>query len=533
MGAQKIDREVWDGYNPDKSMLDNIKEFIQFHDDNTNAGQGRKDDSKNVYDYYKGVRQSELLKDELKKRFPRTWSNRRLATENITAAITNKIGVVYKSAPVRSVSIPQTESTDELLEEDLLTEKEEEKELQNLYDTMIKQVQHDKNMQKLERFQYFDRTNLVQIGWLEKANRMTEWVIPQFLFDVMTDDEGTVIAIIKSSYFGDAIKEQQLRTYEVWTKDNLWYLDNELKLSSKNSENEYKNPYEDLPFYFARAEEPDQGVYCEANLMLKNVNQNVNLLLTDLMYQSEMQSHGQPVAINCEFPEDVNFGSEYILDIEAKNPEAGAPSFEFLSSNADFDGIFNTLSRVLTGYTTSIGLPSGMFSFEKSGGAESGVSLKIQNAPMIEFRQSMEQTFLTHEEEILEKQIMVWNHNSNNHGLGTLPEDLVINITYTDPQEAFETPKDRVATMLLLQASDLMKPTEIVMENHPSFTVDDAKKYLLEVKKEKKELLGTSSVEPAVGANIPPEERATSTFNQVINNSDNAESEDAVQPDES
>lgn len=502
MGQSRIDREVWTGFVESNSVIDNIIDFIQFNRDNPEASEGRKDDSKRVYDYFHGVRQKDLLEDELIKRFPTTYSLRRKAVENVTSAIVNQISVVYKSPPTRIVSIPQTQA-------DGGTDLDQSEEIQSIYDSMVKQVQHDKVMQKLERYQTFDRTNLVQIGWKDKANKLTEIVLPQFLFDVMLDDEGELKAVIKSDFFGDEDNEE-FRVYEVWTDENFWKLDNDLNIINQPDNEDNLNPYGELPFYLARSFEPDQGVYCDADNTLADINLNVNLLLTDLMYQSELQSHGQPVANNVKFSSDVKFGPETVLEIEPANPEAGPASFNFLQTNADFDGIFKTLDRVLTGYTTSRGLPEGMFSFEKSGSAESGISLKIQNAPLIEFRQSGEETYRRHEEKILRKQIMVWNFNVENHQMGLLPEDLAINITYKNASEAFETPKDKISTMMTLLAMGLMKPTEIVMENHPSFTPEDAEKYLEEVLAEKSRFIN--------GTGGTPAQRASSTFNQIFSN---------------
>jgi len=491
MPQSRVDRDVFRNFDGEIDTLKEIVKFIQFNRDNQSASEGRKDDSKLVYDMYWGVRQPDILKVELRKRFPKTFNKRRLATENVTKAIVDTQSVVYKSPPQRVVGIDLPEDADDDTLEAADTTLSE---LQNVYDKAVRDMKQDFMMQKLERYQGFDQTSLVQIGYLPEQNRLSMLVLPQFYFDVILDEEGALMAVVKADYFG-ATREEELRTYEVWTKKDFWILDNNLAVMDNGLDNEDKNPYDPvIPFFFARASDPDQGDYCDPLTDLANLNTNINLLLTDAMHLAEFQIHGQPVSTDIEWPKDPKTGPETVLDLKSRGDKTG--TFRFLTPNADFDGLFSTINRLLTGYASTRGLPPNMFSFEvnKQAGtsAASGVSLKIQNAPLIEFRQSQEEKYRMFEDGIFEIIRVVWNHNSSLHGLGEFPDDMKINMVYTDSSDAFETPSDRATTMLKMLSANLMKMTEIVMETHPSFNKKDAEKYLMEVLEEKRRFAGVN-----------------------------------------
>ena len=107
--------------------------------------------------------------------------------------------------------------------------------------------------------------------------------------------------------------------------------------------------------------------------------------------------------------------------------------------------------------------------------------MKIRSAPLIELRESEEEHYRVLESEILKKMILVWNTHADEHGEGELPDDLKVNVIYNRPDDSFESTQDKIASLTTLRAQGLIKLTEIIMELKPSFTKEDAEKYLEEV----------------------------------------------------
>ena len=439
----------------------------------------RKLNSKEVYDYYWGVRQLRMLEDEMQHRFPQGWLTRRKAVENVTKTITDQISVVYKSPPDRTVSMELGVDASEAEQEAMVGEKAE---IQSLYDQIYMDAKIDLEMQKLERYQNFDRTSLIQVRYIESEKRVKLSVLPQFLFDVVLDDDGNLSAVILS----DFIEEERIedKKYWVWTKDSFYRMDSEFNIVPDESNPNHTNPDGIIPFIMVHQVVPDSGWYCDADINLSNLNLNINLILSDALHLAEFQVHGQLIGNNVKFGRDVEWGPETLVEYESKNPDQPA-KMEFLTPNANFDGLFDTVNRVLGGFANSRGLPINMFSIDKQG-VESGVALKIRNAPLIELRESQEEIFRNVERELLDMITTIWNNNAGLHGAGMLPEELEVNVTYNRPDDAFESMQERIGGLMTLKAHGLIKLTEVVMALKPSFSEDDAKKYLMEVAEQEK-----------------------------------------------
>jgi hypothetical protein len=457
-----------------------IKQTVDNGNSTTNE---RKLVSKHTYDYYWGNRQLKMLEKEMQQRFKHSWLTRRKSVENVTKTIVDSISVVYKSPPQRVIS---SELPIGISESERNTFMEEREETQKLYDQIMKDAKADENFQKLERYQNFDRTNLIQIRYVESEERIKLNIVPQFLFDVILDQDGKLSAVILSDFIEEERSEE--RKFWVWTKDSYYKLDGEYSMLPNPDNPTNVNPDGVLPFVLVRSVEPDTGIYCDADLNIANLNLNINLLLTDALHLAEFQVHGQLIGENVKFSAEVEWGPETLVQYESQNPDQST-KLEFLKPEADFQGLFDTANRILGGFANSRGLPINMFSVDKQS-VESGVALKIRNAPLIELRESMEETYRNIEADLLDIVTTVWNNNASSHGAGTIPEELTANIIYNRPDDAFESIEEKIGTLMLLKANGLIKKTEIIKELKPSFNDEDARKYLEEIEEENQEFGG-------------------------------------------
>lgn len=496
MGQSRVDRDI---YTPPDGKTDSIQEIIEylkFNDKLPSASWGRKRDSKLVYDYYWGIRQGDLLLAELKKRYPKTYKTRRLGVENVTKAIVNHISVVYKQPPRRIVMLETTGNAER--------DKKAQADTQVLYEHIIQDACMNFQMQKLERYQMFDNTSLVGVWFDTEAQAVKMKVYPQFLFDVILDDRGNLSAVIVSDYFeATDIRNENKRTFTVWTPTGFWKLDDSYAIIDNGVNKDNVNPYGFIPFVLIRQYEPDTGVYCDPSLDLARMNLNVNFLLTDLMYLNEFQVHGQLVGKNVEIPKDMKGGPETIMMVSPKDPSVPY-DLAYLQPNANFDALFSSLNRIITGFTATIGLPSQMFSVEKSGGTQSGVSLKIKNAPLIEFRKAMEEKFRLFENQITDVIVRLWNLNKAIHKLPELPESMNVRVIYEEAGREFETPEAEARTMATLVTLGLMKSTDAVIKMNPGFTQADAEEYLVKAQEEKAKI--AQSTARLFGTQMPAED---------------------------
>lgn len=464
------------------------KKYIEEHiKPRSNTNWRDKQCAKEVYDYYHGEDQDSYLLTELQKRFPQSYDQKRRATENITKAIVNHISVVYKSPPKRGVIFDEANMSDAEIDK----EKERHEELQEVYDKMVRDCALNAEMQKAERYLEFQRTCLIQVAYLDKSNRMKLKVFPRHMFDVLLDEEGELEMVITSDFYGTT-EDEEKRIFTVTTESNRWQFNNDLEEVTKEGMD--VNPYGLVNFILLRSFEPDQGVYCPPASTLARVNLNLNLLLCDALHLCEFQTHGQMVMIDCETKKQEGIGPEKPLIVRTREVEDKSikAQVEFLKPAADFKGLLDTTNRILSGYSSSMGLPPNMFSVEKTGNAESGVSLKIRSAPLNEFRKSREERFRRIEDKILEVMIAVWNANTGNHGLGEMPEDMQVNVVYEEASHSFETPSEMATTMISLLSQNLMKPTDIVMKLNPGMNKRDAEEYIKEVQEEKKGLISVN-----------------------------------------
>lgn len=522
MAQAETDRDRFD-FDTENLSLQQIKTYIEFTNEETEfRDYQRKKNAKEVYDYYWGVRQLSLLEDEMQLRFPKTFLNRRKHVENVTKTIIDAISVVYKSPPSRTLA----SNIDGEVSDTVLAQMESQREdIQTLYDRMVSGANLDSQMQKLERYVNFDRTDLAWVKWADGNIKVK--IVPQFLFDVVLDDEGRLSVVILSDWLDERLEEE--KNYWIWTENNFWKLNHELELVENPENPDNVNPDGFIPFMLVRQVEPDDGVYCDADINLSNLNLNVNLLLSDALHLSEFQVHGQLVGKNVSLSDSTEWGPETLVQYRADDPDSES-TLDFLKPDADFDGLFGTVNRLLGGFANARGLPTNMFSVDRKS-VESGVALKIRNAPLVELRESMEKFYSDLEARLLPLMVQIWNNRADEHGLGMLPEDLKVNITYNRPDDAFETTNERVKAMLALKAQGLIKPTEIVMEMKPSFTQADAEKYLEEVLAEMARFTAggqMSSFAPppieggspgrgrGTGANVPPGQANAQRTEQAV-----------------
>lgn len=487
----------------------------------SNELSGRKAVSKFVYDFYHGTLQLRHLKDEMMQVWPETWKEKFKQVENITKQIIDEISMVYKQAPSRKVAAKIVDGSSDEPNEALEGEREE---IQEQWDSISRTSDLDFSMQKAERYEGFDNTILIQILYVE--DKLKVKVYPQFLFDVLTDENGKLIAVALSDY--DASQSTDNKTYTVWTEENFWRFDADLTLMpSSNEDNE--NPYNGIPICLVRTQEPDQGDYCDADLILAQTNQNLNLLLSSMVHVTHFQAHGQLIGLNVEFPKNQKWGIEHMVKFMPKNPEANT-QLEFIQPEANIDLILGTINRMLSGLAGSMGLPTNTFSMEKES-SESGVALKIRSAPLIARRQSMEAKWRSVERKLTAIMVDVWNTHVEDHGQPTLPDDLSLTVDFTNADEAFESRTDQINNTIMLKAQDLISLTQAVMRIHPSMSEADARKHIENIAKEKQEFgvmlnpIPTGPI-PAEAIGVTPEETARAIFEAAVPSVGDSEQQD-------
>jgi len=466
--------------------------------------------SKYVYDMYSGNRQLALLDSEMQRQFPETHSEKPRQVENITKTIVDAISVVYKSPPDRRLSASETEEAN--------LSDEAKKELQAEYDKITEESNLDMSFQKLERYLNFDCSDLIQIMFVDGKMKYKVW--PQFLFDILKDDMGRVIAVALSDF--DETSPSDIKNWIVWTDSNYWKFDKDLMLVENPNNPDNENPYGEIPFVFATYEEPDQGNYCESDIILAQTNLNINLLLSDMIDLADFQVHGQLVGLNVDMPENAKWGKEHMLMYRPENPDISS-SIEFLKPDANFEGLLMTINRFLSGLSTSMGLPPNTFSMERQS-AESGVALKIRSAPLIELRESMEVKFIDIEDQVRQKTIIVWNAHEADHVENNLPEDLEVTVQFNEADEAFESRTEMIQNTAMLKAQNLISWTEAVMAIHPNMKEEDARAHLEMIAEQKAEFdalfnpLPTGQIPEGEGGAQTPEDKATTIFDAALGN---------------
>lgn len=300
---------------------------------------------------------------------------------NIVNKIINRLSMAYISSPDRYL----LEEKSNLIYQDILkgskikTKSKEWNKLAKLFDCILVEV-------------YF------------KDKLEYDILLPQFVTVISEDDN---FLQIKELLYSKVYKDEQRYVY--WSNEHYYQMNKDFKIIRDELNPDNINPYGMVPFIPLRLKEVT-SFWGEGDIELVDINEKINVLLTSSYYNSIMQSHGQPVAINMGIKGKIKTGANHIIQVEQATSDFISPSFSFVQPNPSTQATMEQIDYLIKMVCVSRGLPA--FSVSTESMAQSGVSKYIDSAELYEIRQNDIDRFIEFEQELFKLTKIVFNYHS-------------------------------------------------------------------------------------------------------------------------
>ena len=273
------------------------------------------------------------------------------------------------------------------------------------------------------------------------------------------------------------LPNQQVLVY--WSKDEYFYVDT---LGNKIADPDYpdmRNPYGVLPVAVLRFKEGND-FWGEGLWDLVDGNEEVCVQTTNMCYTSILQSHGQPVAINMGLTGEPEIGPDKPMCVDEEQGSNGktAPSFGFANANPHTKEVQDLIDWFMKTMQSIKGLSPQQYSLEAS--VASGVSKVADSIDMSEMREDDTHPLEEMEYELFPIIRTVYNYHSTGKKISDTAK---FSIAFGDV-EIKKTAQDKVAERTFGMASKTMSRLEMVMEDHPGMSKEDAQKYLEQIQSE-------------------------------------------------
>lgn len=266
---------------------------------------------------------------------------------------------------------------------------------------------------------------LVEVCWRDKIEY--DILLPQFV--TIIEKENNYLEI-KELLYAKVYKDEM--RYIHWDTDTYHVMDKNFKLIRDEYNPENQNPYGVIPFLPLRLRETE-SFWGEGDIELVDINEKINVLLASSYFNSIMQSHGQPIAINMGIKGKIKTGANHIIQVEGATSDFISPSFTFVQPNPSTTATMEQIDYLIKMVCVTRGLPA--FSVSTDATAQSGVSKAIDSAELYEMRQNDIERLEDFEKDLFNLTKIVFNYNSNKQ---INDDSFNINFPKVEPQRTEE-----------------------------------------------------------------------------------------------
>jgi hypothetical protein len=488
-------------------------------------------DAQKMWDWYYNDKERILfhVRRAMMKMFKQETVNRmNVRVLNVVYRVVNKICMVYKQPPQRELNGGTTaevsqktiagKKTAEVVDN---PDKENEQ-----YQEMIASSTIANKAKEWHRLGRLFNTVLVQPVWVPDPNEAGEGFMD---FNVHTpawcivkSDQNDYLRP-ESFYYPrwvtiDGIEQQVL---VFWDAKSHFYIDRVGNKRPLPDNPQMTNPYGLLPAAVLRFSE---GIdfWGEGLWDLIDVTEEVAVQLSNLAYVGIFQGHGQAVAINMNLPQGTVIGPDRPLTVDnaGGSAESATPSFSFAHPQADLKGLQDMIDWLLKDVQAIKGLAPESFSTQVR--LASGVAKMQDNMDIEELRQDDIAILQNFEEDLFEVMARIWNvHNPGKK----IDEEADFSISFAD-QKVTKTAQEKVLEREFGLTNGTVSRLDIIMEDDPTLTDEDAREKLKQILAENKQwedkygLFGDEEPEPApaqpaipVAPGVPPANLPGGDFN--------------------
>lgn len=361
------------------------------------ASKIRKDEAALRLSFYHDEQQAELLRD-LARQF-RDPAKFQLFFVNIVRKITNRLAVVYKEAPARTVVNGTARD-------------------QAIAAKIWEQSRIDLAMKKANRYSKLLKTVVVRVAWRNDVIAY-DILTPNILDATFEDPEHPDSLLITRP----AARPEDV-SYTYWTPLEFFTLDARGNLLPNPDNLDNANPYGALPFVPVFDRDPDSEFFLNGGADLVLAQRTINLKLVDLLRNIQSQAWGQPWAKGLGVTK-LDFGPETAISLPADG------SFGYAQPTAVVTEVIEAVDFLIKQTAICNSLPGATFATEATD--ESGIAKLVDSVDLREAREDDLELFRTYESRLFEVTRSVWNfHNSNN----PISESASLGIDFADLQPA-------------------------------------------------------------------------------------------------
>lgn len=258
--------------------------------------------------------------------------------------------------------------------------------------------------------------------------------------------------------------------YIVWTKDVHFVMDGRGTIIGE----ETVNPIGILPFIDVAPEDKDFQFFVRRGSQEVDFNLDFGMILSDFSNIIKLQGHGQAVIASEKIPENMIIGPNHVLHLklDPKRPEL-TPRFEFITPNANLDGIQNFLESLLNLHLTSDGQDPALISANgQQNKFNSGLDRLLSMITKFEANRDDFALFRRVEDEYLQiiyRWLNVFQPVTGESELRpefkgpVIPDDIQVDVEYMEP-EAIQTKEEKMDSLDKARDGGYKSRIDVIME---------------------------------------------------------------------
>lgn len=480
----------------------------------------RKAESMRRYDIYKDKIKKYVVeglkKEGLLQKTVDQMANR-CANISIARKIVNKLARAYSAGVQREVV---NEDTGKAIDTDT-----------KLIEDYAKLIKFDEKMRKGDRFRELQKNMLFQvvpeqIGDAEEY-RIALRTLSPWHYDIIEDakDHEIIRCVILSDYceddLGETIKydrqggaggyhqagqeaapgpnapKEKKKQYVWWTDKYHFTTDEKGALIADVDNAGNVNPIARLPF-INNADEQDGYFWAEGGDDLIDGTILVNKVITDMLFIAYQQGWGQMVITGKGIKDDIQVGvnNVIILDYEEGDPE---PKVSILNAQPPLDQWMSMVEQYVALLLTTNNLSPSNVAIKLNGASEksSGIAMLIERSEATDDITDKQNDYQQIEEELW-KIVSLWHNlyfktkqlTEEFLEVGALPEDPEVRVHFNEAKPVISE-KEKLDSLLARKNLGLNTDVDLIMQDNPGMSKEEAEAKLLEIKKEKLENMTT------------------------------------------
>lgn len=345
---------------------------------------------------------------------------------------------------------------------------------QIIFDEFVKRSFFNQFMDEINKLTNLLNLTLVRPVW--RNERMEIDVILPQIFDVIQNKENSTQAdaIIIEKNYKDTLGNTQI-LYYYWDNENHFIFDNEDNIHKVANNDNFINPYGEVPYVEFRKKVKIDTFFGFLPYELENIQDNINILLTDLNNLIKFQAF-TPVVIE-------GWDGKAFIEISPSKPLCLTTNMHGVNPNVktlDMSGtkimdLWNHVREQITLTAFKWNIPPSSFKVKST--IMSGFQLRMENVKLIEERARQIKIYEVYVENFFKKFKLIYNYHAKSN-LDLIPEDEEITIIFGDikiEKTVDELNQERDSDL----KHGIKSPIDYIMANNPDITEEEAEKKFL------------------------------------------------------